>query len=62
MRIVSVSVGMGATFSGQWEPPERLRRDPFARGLHRRPIEPLFPPEQHKTIQRVGHDIRLALA
>jgi hypothetical protein len=29
---VSGSVGM-ATFSGQWEPPERLRRDPSDRSL-----------------------------
>src|SRR5271157_787815 len=26
---VSVSVRKGTTFSGQWGPPERLRRDPF---------------------------------
>jgi hypothetical protein len=25
---LSVSVRMGTTFSGQWEPPERLQRDP----------------------------------
>ena len=26
---MSVSVRKGTTFSGQWGPPERLRRDPF---------------------------------
>ena len=41
---VSVSVRMGTTFSGQWEPPERLRRDPIDRGLHRRPESELARP------------------
>jgi hypothetical protein len=42
---LSVSVRMGTTFSGQWEPPERLRRDLFGRGPHRRPeFEPACAP------------------
>jgi hypothetical protein len=42
---LSVTVWEGTTFSGQWEPPQRLRRDPFERGLQRRPgMEPACPP------------------
>ena len=43
--LLSVTVWEGTTFSGQGEPPQRLRRDPFERGLHRRPgMEPACPP------------------
>jgi hypothetical protein len=42
---LSVSVSEGTTFSVQWGPPERLRRDPSDHGLQLRPeFEPACAP------------------